>query len=132
MNDIIFGYFTATNSKEEPKAFGYNPPRAKGYVCVAIKRPPKGSTQTEYTASFSFCSPLDQLNKKKARQISTGRLNSGREGRTVTFTFNRGEKLLFKELFQAALEAGKAAGNFPWWLTDCLDENYCDVISYGR
>lgn len=49
-----------------------------GYVCVALKRPPKNSVGEDnvYVAGFSFCSPKDarHFNKKRARIIAQSRI----------------------------------------------------------
>lgn len=52
-----------------------------GYVCIALKRPPKGSSSKRFVAAASFGSPYDSLNRKRARVIARGRLKSDRPGR---------------------------------------------------
>lgn len=62
--DIRIGYFQA-------KGYASND---TGYICVALKRPPKGSKSKDYSCAFSFCSPEDVFNKKLARKIALSRL----------------------------------------------------------
>lgn len=87
---IKFGYFQVfTNS-------------GVGYVCVALKRPPKDSNDKTYRAAFAFCSPKDNAKfvKARARLIATTRLSLGKN--CVEGNFDQDEKL--SEIFESLLE----------------------------
>lgn len=83
--DLIFGHFTV----------------GKGSVCVAILRPPKGSSSGEYKAALSFGAPQDSSNRKVARNIAAGRLFSDRPGRNFSFVCKSNQ---FSDVFKKALE----------------------------
>lgn len=82
----------------------------KGYVCISLKRPLKGSDSDEYTAGLSFCSPLDitdaqdRLNKKKSRMIAEGRRKCNRSGRRVEIKYPRGENFSIRDVHKAVLD----------------------------
>ena len=48
-------------------------PSGIGYVCVAVETLPKGVTG-EYRSAFSFCSPKDKFDRKRAYRMARGRL----------------------------------------------------------
>jgi len=72
--NVIFGYFKMETTT------------GVGHACVALLRPEKGSHSAEYKAAVAFGSPLDVMNRNKARKIAFGRLFSDRENRNFTFT----------------------------------------------
>ena len=94
---IKFGYFQVfTNS-------------GIGYVCVALKRPAKDSTDRKYRASFAFCSPKDNSKfvKARARNIATLRLNANKL--CVEGEYDQTTKLsdIFADLLEMATEEHK-------------------------
>lgn len=56
-----------------------------GYICLAIKRPPKDSNSTVYRVAAAFGNPNDSVNRRLARKIALGRLDSDRKGRSIEF-----------------------------------------------
>ena len=86
--DIRIGYFQAKGSSQN----------STGYICAALRRPPKGSESTEYHCAFSFCSPNDVFIKKLAREIAFGRLRKNKafkfdsKAKTIAEVFIEGMK----------------------------------------
>lgn len=116
-SDCVFGYFRVLIP---PQQFlnKKNNRNSIGYVCIQLKRPPKGSMgEQEYVASFAFCSPLDSFNKKLARIITSSRMNSflktnsadyeasGRSNHNPTFSFkfDRTPATKLNDVFKYAL-----------------------------
>lgn len=79
--DVVFGYFTLDSVE------------GTGHICVALRRPPKGSRSRKYQAAVAFGSPLDTLNKKIGRVISFGRLMTKRPGRSFALRAAEGDSL---------------------------------------
>jgi len=83
--------------------FGYfevNTAHGRGYVCVALVRPPRGETQ--HRAAFSFCSPKERaFIKSRARQIALSRLQ---KDKAVTFQHEGSIKSAFIRAVSAARE----------------------------
>lgn len=100
--DIVFGYFKVPTDGGD------------GMVCVALKRPPRGSESREYFAAFSFCSPEDNFNSKIARTITLNRLAN--DGRVIQFSASS-DKLrdVFVQALKLAIdtERPKAPGHLP-------------------
>ncbi len=74
-----------------------------GRACVVIARPPKNSSSKEFRAAVAFGSPLDSENRKKARDIATGRLLSARPGRNFTFSVDE-DAIDLDSVFKTALK----------------------------
>lgn len=95
--NIRFGYFQAKTID------------GTGYICVALYRPPKGSSE-EHRAGFSFCSPKDFFNKSLARKIAVGRLENGCD---VSFKSTASTK-------EACVEALRYARRIPSWVVRAI------------
>lgn len=65
--DVRFAYFTVKTNGGD------------GFVCMAVKRPPKDITNGVVDVGFSFYSPheMKEFSKKLARNIALGRLERG-------------------------------------------------------
>ena len=72
-----------------------------GYVCIALKQPPKDETNHTYWGAFAFCSPKDskKFSKRIARQTAITRLVENKLCMSVTYE-QKAEKLneVFSEL----------------------------------
>lgn len=102
-NDCVFGYFRVTIPSQQNSRKKYMASRV-GYICIQLRRPPKNSMgEQEYEASFAFCSPLDQFNKKLARVIASQRMQIHHPQSTFKFMFNRTPTTKLNEVFQHAL-----------------------------
>lgn len=89
MADTIYSYYSVPMSTELAVALGYEKPRVllkngyktklRGVLTIQITRPPVNSTGPfKYDFSYSFCSPVDNFSKAKARNICKIRKNSGK------------------------------------------------------
>lgn len=69
----------------------------KGYICMALKRPTKGSDDNFYKAAFSCYSPneVEPFTKAKAREIAVGRLNSWRKASVQNGKFINNSRIVF-------------------------------------
>lgn len=112
-NDTVYGYFTA---KINPGKSTKLPNGGLGYCCVRLDRPPKGSSNNNYRASFSFCSPSDAPKKQQdlnwkfkdlAKKIANDRMDTKRVKCYVEFTFDRTEETTLPDLFRVALDVAK-------------------------
>jgi len=102
--DIVFGYFKV------PAEGG------DGMVCVALKRPPRGSESREFFAAFSFCSPEDNFSSKVARTRTLNQLANG--GSKVLRFDRKDDKLrdIFVQALKLAMETEKpnASNHLPY------------------
>lgn len=102
---INFGYFRTPNN---------------GYICIALKRPEKGSSDNVYHAGFSFCSPKEKsFTKKIARHIASGRLNVS--GNYYIVANKQADKL--REAFAFALIKALDEKKAPRWVFRSLKRN---------
>ena len=67
--DTTYGYFSVPVKDTYTKGRKVKN-SGKGYVCIRVDRPPKGSEDYTYEATLSFCSPFDQFSKKLGRKIA--------------------------------------------------------------
>lgn len=85
--DVKICYFQVINNK------------SVGYICAAMRRPPKNSNSTSYSCAFSYCHPKDEFSKKIARVMSLGRLYKDKtfkfssESENMTEVFLKGIKV---------------------------------------
>lgn len=138
-SNYAYGFFTVHVPAGKLERF---PDGGTGYACVMLKRPPKNSKDTSYTASFSFCSPLDApktrqlLNKHfkaKSKRIAATRMANMRVKSAVDLTLTKNENTKLPDLFKQALDAAckmqrpdKPNLNMvPSWVTES------DKIEYG-
>jgi hypothetical protein len=108
-----------------------------GYVCIALKQPPKEETNHTYWGAFAFCSPKDskKFSKHIARQTAITRLKANKACVSVTYE-EKAEKLneVFSELLARAAVNIKhskehASGKIvhfmiaPSWLVRALEKH---------
>lgn len=113
-SDIRVGYFTVKTQS------------GNAYVCVALKRPPKGSSSTHYSAGFDFCSWKDTFIKQRAYTTAIKRLSRCAEPENRKHRVNEGHIVPFIEFhsadkfssktFAKALLIAVSRGNVPGWL----------------
>lgn len=136
--DYAYGFFTINVPSGKLDKF---PDGGLGYVCVMLKRPPKGSTSNSYQAAFSFCSPADapkkreMLNKHfkaKSKRIAAQRMANVRVKSALDLTLNRFDGVKLPDLFKQALDAARASNKsdknqkmVPSWV------DAADKIEYG-
>ncbi len=123
VSNIRFAYFKA------------NTPNGLGVICVALKRPERGSSSTTYRAGFSFYSPneTEAFSKSIARKIAAGRLNNWRTtnkmpqeeevGLRLEFNFSESDcsKFNLTEVFAYAMKEMLPLGA-PRWAVKAFEQ----------
>lgn len=136
--DYAYGFFTINVPAGKLEKL---PEGGLGYACVMLKRPPKGSSSNSYSASFSFCSPVDAPKKKemlnkhfkaKSKRIAAQRMANTRVKSSIDLTLNRTKETKLPDLFKQALDAARVSNKsdknqkmVPSWV-DVAEE-----IQYG-
>lgn len=112
MADTIYSYYSVNINKNLAVALGYEKPgvllkpehktNLTGRVAIQISRPPIGSSAPfKYEFVYSFCSPIDNFSKSKARNICKIRKSSGK--RKVVSV--HAKQLKARELSELAIDA---------------------------
>lgn len=135
-NDVIFNYQRVVSP--HPRNKRYATYKTSGRVCLALRRPGKDRDKTQpatYRAAFSFCHPSDQFDKRVARQIASGRLQSSHPKNSFEFTMPGDAPLgeVIETAYKLAVDASHVVGvsqdkkrevTFsPTWVLDMLADN---------
>lgn len=108
--------------------------QGRGYICMAMQRPEKGSTDTTYRAAFSCYSPneTESFSKSRARNIALGRLKAWRfnndtlSNHMIEFNFSTlCPDPLFKimDVVNKCLREAVQIGALPRWVVKASKNN---------